>query len=289
MFIPLFVILAGLTTSLIAWLLVRRIASIDASPDEPDLPRTWRLIWPLVMALSPWCERFLSWSHRDRLVRCAQQAGLPAVVRPAHMMAYVVWWVTIGVALGLGVMLVFNMQNSVLIVSIFSGMLTGAWAISQLAVSVRKRRSAIERELPFVLDIMTLCVESGLSLHGALQQAEQHGPSGPLRDELRRALTDMRAGAPRAKALEALANRCDCSMVCAWVATLIQGDRLGMNVGVLLREHAAQCRVKRIQRAERLAMEAPVKMLLPLIGCIFPCTFIVLAFPIVLQIRQSFS
>ncbi|CAM4016511.1 Type II secretion protein F [Bordetella tumbae] len=165
-----------------------------------------------------------------------------------------------------------------------------AWilgSVVRLRADVRRRRKSIDRDLPFVLDMMTLCVESGLGLHSALQQAERHGVPGYLREELVHALSDMRAGMPRVAALRALADRCNCPSVHRWIAALIQADGLGMSIGMLLREHASQCRTDRFQRAEKLALEAPVKMLLPLIACIFPCTFIVLAFPIVMQMWQA--
>jgi tight adherence protein C len=152
---------------------------------------------------------------------------------------------------------------------------------------VRRRSLRISRELPFVLDITTLCVESGLNLHGALLQASERGPDGPLRDELTRALADMRAGAPRLTALKAMATRAGSRSVRAWVAALTQAETMGISLGSILRTQAAQCRAERFQRAEKLAMEAPVKMLLPLIGCIFPCTFIILGFPIVLELLQG--
>ncbi|WP_415806673.1 type II secretion system F family protein [Bordetella muralis] len=171
------------------------------------------------------------------------------------------------------------------------GVLTGALiavscSIARLHARMRQRCKSIEQDLPFFLDMMTLCMESGLGLYSALQQAERHGPRGYLREELAHALADMRAGAPRAAALRALADRCNCSSVHRWIAALIQADGLGMSIGPLLREHASQCRADRFQRAEKLAMQAPVKMLLPLIACIFPCTFIVLAFPVAMQMWQ---
>ncbi|CPJ60284.1 pilus assembly protein [Bordetella pertussis] len=92
-----------------------------------------------------------------------------------------------------------------------------------------------------------------------MQQAASHGPPGPLRELLVQALCDMRAGVPRQ----------------------------GMSLGPMLRGLATRYRAERHQRAERLAMEAPVKMLLPLIACIFPCTFIVLAFPIGYALLQG--
>jgi len=167
-----------------------------------------------------------------------------------------------------------------------------AWMLTRFASSYRprmraaRRRKLIDCALPFVLDMVTLCVESGMGLHGALQQVVQHAPPSPLRDEIAHALSSMRAGVPRVMALQILADRSHSTAVRHWVAALLQADSVGMSIGPLMREHAAQCRSDRLLHAEKLAMEAPVKMLLPLIGCIFPCTFIVLAFPIVMQMLE---
>lgn len=150
-----------------------------------------------------------------------------------------------------------------------------------------KRRRSIERDLPFVFDMMTLCVEAGLSVQGALQLAAQSGPRGALRDGLADALAEMRAGVSRTAAIKALADRCNSPLARNWAAALAQAESLGISLGPVLRAQAAQCRSDRHVRAEQLAMQAPVKMLLPLIGCIFPCTFIVLAFPIAVQLLQS--
>jgi tight adherence protein C len=151
----------------------------------------------------------------------------------------------------------------------------------------RKRRRNIERDLPFVFDMMTLCVEAGLSVQGALQLAARSGPPGALRDALADALAEMRAGVSRTAAIKALAERSNSPLARNWAAAVAQAEALGISLGPVLRAQAAQCRGDRHARAEQLAMQAPVKMLLPLIGCIFPCTFIVLAFPIAVQLLQS--
>ncbi|WP_312539301.1 type II secretion system F family protein, partial [Achromobacter mucicolens] len=98
---------------------------------------------------------------------------------------------------------------------------------------------------------------------------------------------EMRAGLSRTAAIKTLAERSNSPLTRNWAAALAQAEALGASLGPVLRAQAAQCRSDRHTRAEQLAMQAPVKMLLPLIGCIFPCTFIVLAFPIAMQWLQS--
>jgi tight adherence protein C len=151
----------------------------------------------------------------------------------------------------------------------------------------RRRRVEMLREFPFMLDLMTLCVEAGLSLHGALVEVGQHAPEGPLRDSLRHALSAMRAGLPRARALHQWADRCGLPAVRSLVLSLEQADRFGMNLGPMLRAQAAEQRRERFLRAEKLALEAPVKMLFPMVLCIFPCTFLIIGFPVVVKLLNA--
>ena len=150
-----------------------------------------------------------------------------------------------------------------------------------LSDRIQTRMRAVLRELPFYLDVITLAVESGLNLSAALAQAADKGPSGPLRDEFERVLRDLRAGRARAEALRAMAERLALPAVGSLVAALIVAEQQGSALAPILRAQAEQRRSERFQRAEKLAMEAPVKMLVPLLLFIFPCTFAVLLFPVV--------
>jgi len=281
-------LLAGTAVAITAWLLLRPALHAAAAPQAlAAMPWIWRLSWPWLAGWAPACAPFLSWRLRTALAHRLAQAGVPAAVTPAHAAALVASAAALGAITSLGVAGWLGASPEWLPLAGAAGVLSGGWPLVWVRQRVARRRLRIGRELPFVLDMMTLCVESGLGLHGALQQAEQHGPPGPLRQELAHALADMRAGMPRAAALKALAERAGTPAVRNWIAALTQADGLGMSLGTVLRGHAAQCRTDRFQRAEKLAMEAPVKMLLPLIGCIFPCTFIVLAFPIAVQLWQA--
>jgi tight adherence protein C len=143
------------------------------------------------------------------------------------------------------------------------------------------------KALPLYLDIVTLCVEAGLNLTSALTQAVQKGPSNPLKHELERVLRDVRTGRPRADAFRGLAERLQMPAVSSVVSALITAERQGSALGPILRAQSEQRRNERFQRAEKLAMEAPVKMLFPLIAFIFPCTFAVIGFPIAVKFMQE--
>ena len=150
-----------------------------------------------------------------------------------------------------------------------------------------KRLRRISRALPFYLDIVTLSVESGTNLTGALSHAVAKGPAGPLQAELERVLSDVRAGRTRAEALRALADRIDLPAIASWVAALVSAERQGSSLGPILRAQAEQRRQERFQLAEKLAMRAPVKMLFPLLVFIFPCTFVLLLFPVAVRLLEE--
>ena len=138
-----------------------------------------------------------------------------------------------------------------------------------------------------MLDLITLCVESGLNVNSAIAQAVAKGPSGPLRDEFARLMRDMRAGRPRSEALRDMAARLDMAPVTNFVSTLIQAEATGMSLGPILRAQAEQRRTERFARAEKLAMQAPVKLLFPLLFFIFPCVFAILMFPIAMKFMAA--
>jgi tight adherence protein C len=151
----------------------------------------------------------------------------------------------------------------------------------------KARNLKILKALPFMLDIVTLSIESGLNLTSGLAQAVDKSKPSPLTVEINRVLRDVRAGKQRVEALRDLADRLDYAPISSLVSALVQGELMGSSLGPILRAQSDQRRIERFQRAEKLAMEAPVKMLGPLIMFIFPCTFIVLGFPIVMKYLQS--
>ena len=150
-----------------------------------------------------------------------------------------------------------------------------------------RRKKEVLRGLPVYQDFITMAVEAGLNLNGALNQAMDKGPPGPLRNELFMVVRDLRAGVPRADALRRMEKRLEMEEITSFVGTVIQAEKMGARLGSALRVQALQRRTERFQRAEKLAMEAPVKLILPLIVFIFPVTFIVLAFPIVMKFMME--
>ncbi|HEY0295829.1 MAG TPA: type II secretion system F family protein [Bordetella sp.] len=280
------IMLSGLCAAGLVYLLLAPLRpGLQPVPAVSSMPWWWRCAWPWTRALTPLAEPLMSWRTREKKRQALGRAGVPPQIGPQHWLA-MTWLMACaggGAALGLALVLAWPPAIPVALAALAGAGWPGLWLRSQ----AMRRKRRIDRDMPFVLDMMTLCVEAGLGLHGALQQSVQCSAPGPLRDTLDGALADMRTGMSRMAALKAMAGRSGSASLQAWAASMAQADALGMSLGPLMRGQAAQCRADRFQHAERLAMEAPVKMLLPLIGCIFPCTFIVLGFPIAWQLLPA--
>ena len=159
-----------------------------------------------------------------------------------------------------------------------------AYPLIWLRDRVKSRHHKITRALPYNLDLLTLSVEAGLDFAAALGKVVEKGRKGPLSDELAITLRELKLGKTREEALRNLAVRVNLTTLTSFVQALIQADKMGTPLGKILRILSTQMRIERTQRAEKLANEAPVKLLLPLIGFIFPTIFIMLFGPIAYQI-----
>jgi len=171
-----------------------------------------------------------------------------------------------------------------------AGLLLPLWALGgaflpllSLEEAARRRLKALRRGLPDALDLLVGCVEAGLAFDQALARVALRLPASPLRQELEHCLSQMRMGQPRREALRALAQRAALDELRSLVSSLIQADQLGTPLGPVLRQQASQMRALRSLEAQRLAAQAPVKMLLPLMLFILPVVFLVLFGPIFLR------
>lgn len=152
---------------------------------------------------------------------------------------------------------------------------------------VETRQTEMLLALPDVLDLLTISVEAGLGFEQALDRVVGAMP-GELANEFSRYLGETAAGASRADALKALDERIGLPEVRAFVMALLQADKFGVSIGQVLRAQADDMRIRRRQAAQERAMKAPVKMLLPMVFCIFPLLFVVVIGPAVINISQNF-
>jgi len=264
------------------WRLVVELGGADATyRDRP--PSGFRLFWPLVNILANTFSFALSNERQQGYLAKLRRAGQEYALTPLQFFGGKL----VAAVCGAGVGAVLAGEGMLLAGVLMGGLLGFMYPNIWLSDHTKKRNLAILKALPFFLDIVTLSIESGLNLTGALQKAVDKCKPGPLMVEINRVLRDVRAGKPRVDALRDMADRLDYAPMSSLVSALVQGELMGSSLAPILRAQSDQRRTERFQRAEKLAMEAPVKMLGPLIMFIFPCTFIVLGFPIVMKFLSS--
>jgi tight adherence protein C len=152
---------------------------------------------------------------------------------------------------------------------------------------VSRRQTQIIKTLPDAFDLITTCVEAGLGLDAALARVAEK-VEGPFAEELARALHDIGLGKQRRDALRDLGSRTGVPDLVSFVNAVIQAEQMGSSVGAVLRVQAEQLRIRRRQRAEEQAYQAPVKMIFPLVLFIFPTLFIVILGPAMITIMKDF-
>lgn len=150
------------------------------------------------------------------------------------------------------------------------------------------RQEAIRRTLPDVLDQTSISIESGLSLEAAMAHVGE-GSQTALGEEFVRTLQDMRVGMSRKDAYEALADRTDVDDLKRFIKSILQADEFGVSVATVVANQAADIRVKRRFEAEARALQVPVKMLFPLLVCLFPVLFVVVLTPAILNLNETLA
>lgn len=167
---------------------------------------------------------------------------------------------------------------------ILLGAVAGFFAPDLLVLHLaQERQQEIRRTLPDILDTLVVTVEAGLGFEAALAQVVRNG-RGPMVGEFARVLHEMQIGRPRVEALREMATRTTVAELKAFASSVVQATTLGVPVAGVLRQQAAEMRLRRRQRAEELAQKVPVKILFPVVLCLFPALFVVVVGPGVLRL-----
>lgn len=225
-------------------------------------------------------RRFMSESLEAKLRQQLIKGGDPADLKPEEVVSLQILAAGGGLLVGVYVVLMMGWPP---ILALLVGGAGFIYPRIWLRDQVVKRHHQITRALPYNLDLLTLSVEAGMDFTGALGKVVEKGKAGALRDEFALVLKQLKMGKTREEALKSMMFRVDLPSLTQFVTALIQADRMGTSLGKVLRIQSTQLRIERSQRAEKLANEAPVKMLFPLVACIFPTVFLVLFAPIVYQ------
>ncbi len=277
----------------------RRIAALAAVQGAPggyvsrqqllDQPFVQRVIAPAIALLGRLGERFTPRTQVNVLSDRLHQAGIYAPIALQGMLALrlvgvivapLVWWLLTPINPG-----------AALIAAAVVGLLGLAGPGMLLTRMINQRREAIVSALPDALDLITSCVEAGISFDAALMRitSRDNDAGREFREELARYLSDIRMGRPRVEALRELSRRCGVADLEGVVAALIQADQLGVGIGIVLRTQSVHLRMRRRQRAQEAALKAPIKMLFPLVFFIFPAMFVVTLGPAVLRVIDTFA
>ncbi|MEU0882989.1 type II secretion system F family protein [Lentzea sp. NPDC005914] len=219
----------------------------------------------------------------SRLQHRLDLAGNPPTWTPDRVLAFKGMGLLLGGALG--ALLTFRSVGW-LVVGLCVGAVFGFFLPDLLLVNAgQKRQEKIRRALPDAMDMLTVCVEAGLGFDAALAQVARN-TNGPLAQECARVLQEMQIGKSRNQALRALTERTTVAELRAFVSALAQAGELGVPIASVLREQAREMRVRRRQRAEEQAQKVPVKILFPLIACLFPAMFVVIIGPGAISIAR---
>lgn len=262
---------------------------VDNMRDQELLkPVRERTVQPLQTRLVELGARFTPDGYsdkvRERLVASGNNS-LDAVDRFIAVKVVGVALVPLAVILVYGVLAMSGMMGHAMAILLSAALVMGPDAV--LNRRVEERQNEIRRKLPDVLDLLVISVEAGLGFEQALDRTVAAVP-GPLTVEFGRMLGEVRAGASRADAMRAMEKRCDVPELRSFVLAILQADTFGVSIGRVLRAQADEMRIKRRQMAQERAQKAPVKMMIPMVFCVFPALFVVVIGPAVINIAENF-
>jgi tight adherence protein C len=254
---------------------------------QPFLDRTLK---PLAGRLSGTVSRFTSASFAATTEKRLAMAGNPGELRVAD------WLGIKAVSSIIFAILFFLLFTFVLGTGPVIGVVIGAVGIAfgyiapefWLGRRVNARKHAILLQIPDALDLLTISVRAGLGFDAALGKVVEK-LAGPLTDEFRRALAEVRMGKARRDALRDIVARTEVAPLTNFIGAIIQAEQLGVSISKVLQVQSEQLRIERRQRAEEMANKAPIKMLFPLVGCIFPSLFVVILGPAIILIIKNLA
>lgn len=262
--------------------------SIDANPEDIlKLPFMQRVVSPALLGIGHFFGRVAPGEIRARIDKRIIHAGKPWNLNFFSLFA-------LQVLLG-GSSFIFSIYLSrlmqaeggrmvlLIIILTLAGFYLPYFVVNSKADS---RQQVVRRSLPDVLDLLLVSVEAGLGFDMAMKKVTQQMP-GPLSAEIKSALDEIRMGGSREEAFRGIARRSGVSELSSFISSIIQAEQLGSNIANTLRVQADFMRMKRRQRAEEMAMKAPVKMVFPLVLFIFPSLFVVILGPAAIRIFQT--
>jgi tight adherence protein C len=245
-----------------------------------------RAVGPALQGLTDLGRRFTPVGYVDKVRMKFVYAGEPNADAVDRYLATQVLGVAIAVVVAIFavVRLTGMFRLAVVVLVLLLGLLGPSATLNR---KVADRQHQLRIKLPDILDLLTISVEAGLGFEQALDRTVAAVP-GPLSEEFGRMLGEVRAGSSRADAMRALEVRCNVPEVRSFVLAILQADTFGVSIGRVLRAQADEMRIKRRQMAQEQAQKAPVKMLIPMVFCIFPALFVIVLGPAIINIYKQF-
>lgn len=261
----------------------------DQREKELLAPLHQRILGPVVSAFSHLGGRFNPPDYVEQVHQKHRQAGIMSSAAVERFLAIRILLLVM-TPVWLIIVFIVNPLNLSGMLQLLLGVVGVAGLVigpnSRLNRKVETRQSSIQRSLPDVLDLLVISVEAGLGFEQALDRVIHHVP-GELSDEFARVLGETSAGSTRGDALRGLQERVDIAEIRSFVMAMIQADKFGVSIGRVLRAQADEMRIKRRQLAQEKAQKAPVKMLVPMVFCIFPALFVVILGPAMISIVET--
>jgi tight adherence protein C len=261
----------------------------DLRNRELARPARERLLKPFYNAALGLTRRFTPAGARDGIRRKLIMAGSPFGWDADRVLVAKVACLTGAVVIGMLLLAVFSFAWPLRVMVFLTIGMLGYWLPNiVLTNTVQRRQNEIRSALPDSIDLLTICVEAGLGFDAALAHVSRN-TTGPLADEFYRTLQEVQLGRSRNEAMRNLADRTNVPELRAFVLAMVQADIFGVSVANVLRVQAKDMRIKRRQLAEERAMKVPIKVLFPVLFCIFPALFVVILGPAIMRITEVFT
>jgi tight adherence protein C len=256
--------------------------------DQLAKPLAQRTIGPLFLKVSGFLKRFTPVGYLEKKQHQLLLAGSPGNLDAPALVVIKLLGTGVGIVLSFLIVDYGGSAIQRIVLFVFPLVLGFYGPDAWLARKVEERRVEMQKALPDILDLLVISVEAGLGFDSALSRVVATVP-GPLSQEFFRMLQETRVGVSRRDAMRHLMDRTDLDELRSFLLAMIQAEAFGVTIANVLRVQADEMRVKRRQRAQEKAFAAPVKMVFPLVFCIFPALFIILLGPAAIQITEAFA
>jgi tight adherence protein C len=265
----------------------RQLTSLSEA--ELSLPFADRVVKPMFDRLGRVMSRRMEGGRQQAIQEKLNLAGRPGGLTAGGFVALQLMALVVGIAICLGLALLLALTPPMTYLApLLGGILGYLLPTSTISRRIRRRKKEILLALPSALDLLTISVEAGLGFDAALTRVTDKYRNA-LTAEFNQVLNEIRLGRPRLEALDDMGRRNKVEELNNFLQAIIQSEQLGVGIANVLRIQSEEIRRRRRQRAEEQGQKAPIKMLIPMIGCIFPTLFIVLLGPAVITVTKQFG